>query len=279
MAELPKTRAAPQTVPEAPPGEHDGYALTPSPALPPTPPEPPPRHRRPPVALLVLFLLLLAAGAWWLAAGRPTPVQWLPWPWREPAGPLVASGTLEADEVLVGSEIAGRIVALVQEGQSVRADEVLAQLDDSLIQLQIRQANLAARQQLEIQLERYRLRSPIDGVVMRVPMHVGEVVSPGQTVAAVADLSSLKLTAYVLERDLGQVRVGQPVAVTVDPFPDRTFPGVVTGINQRAEFTPRNVQTRSDRLNLVFGVRIRVENPEGLLKPGMPADVTFLDQP
>lgn len=274
MAELPRTRSVPQTTTKVSPGEYNDYTSTPPPL--PMPPERTLRHRRPPMALLVLLFLLLIAGAWWLAASRPAPVQWLPW--QKSAGPLVASGTLEADEVLVGAEIAGRIVALVQEGQSVQADEVLAQLDDSLIQIQIRQANLALRQQLEIQLERYRPRSPIGGVVTRVPMHVGEVVLPGQTIAAVADLSSLQLTAYVLEQDLGQVQVGQPVAVTVDPFSDRTFPGVVTGINQRAEFTPRNVQTRSDRLNLVFGVRIRVDNSEGLLKPGMPADATFLDQ-
>ncbi|GIV78052.1 MAG: hypothetical protein KatS3mg050_2446 [Litorilinea sp.] len=282
MAQQPRTKPAPPATPESPPGKQNGQPTGPLAPLPaPTavaPAEPSRRrHGRPPAILAILLVLLLATAVWWIGAGRPAPTQLLPWPWQEPAGPLVASGTLEADEILVGSEIAGRIVSLVQEGQPVQADQILAQLDDSLIQIQIRQANVAARQQLEVQLERYRLHSPIDGVVMRVPMHVGEVVSPGQTVAAVADLSSLKLTAYVLERDLGQVRVGQPVAVTVDPFPDRTFPGVVTGINQRAEFTPRNVQTRSDRLNLVFGVRIRVENPEGLLKPGMPADATFLE--
>jgi HlyD family secretion protein len=111
--------------------------------------------------------------------------------------------------------------------------------------------------------------------VTRVPAHVGEVASAGQTVAAVADLNALDLTAYVLERDLGQVRVGQEVAVTADPFPGRAFYGVVTSTNQRAEFTPRNIQTQRDRLNLVFGVKIRVDNPNGELKPGMPADATF----
>ena len=75
--------------------------------------------------------------------------------------------------------------------------------------------------------------------------------------------------------DVGQVRVGQAVAVTADPFPDRVFYGVVVSTNQRAEFTPRNVQTQRDRLNLVFGVKIRVDNPQGELKPGMPADATF----
>jgi multidrug resistance efflux pump len=213
-------------------------------------------------------VLLLVAGAvgYWLFTTRP---------WVTAGGPLVASGTLEADEVLVGSEVAGRIVALAREGQSVGAGQVMAQLDDSLVRLQFRQADAATQQQLAIQAEKFQLRSPISGVVTRVPMHTGEVVAAGQTVIAVADLNALEMTAYILERDLGRVRVGQEVSVTADPFPGRSFHGVVTSTNQRAEFTPRNVQTQRDRLNLVFGVKIRVDNPDGALKPGMPADATF----
>ena len=101
------------------------------------------------------------------------------------------------------------------------------------------------------------------------------MVAPAQTVVAVADLTALEMTAYLLERDLGRVRVGQEVAVTADPFPGQSFSGVVTSTKQQAEFTPRNIQTQRDRLNLVFGVKIRVENPDGALKPGMPADATF----
>jgi len=217
--------------------------------------------------LLVLGVLLAAGLALWQSG--------LSMPWTKPATGLVASGTLEADEVLVGSEVAGRIVGLAREGQPIEAGVIVANLDDSLLQLQFRQADIATQQQLAIQAEKYRLRSPISGVVTRVPMHTGEVASPGQTVVAVADLRAIEFTAYVLERDLGQVQVGQAVSVTADPFPGRTFSGVVTSIGQRAEFTPRNVQTQTDRLNLVFGVKIRVENPDGALKPGMPADATF----
>jgi multidrug resistance efflux pump len=239
--------------------------------LSPAPPaaEPDRLHRPPRPVLAVLLLLLLGAAGWWAATSL----------WARPAGPLTASGTLEADEVLVGPEVAGRIIELVGEGQAIRAGDVVARLDDSLLQLQIRQADVATLQQLRIQAERYQLRSPISGVVTRVPMHVGEVVSPGQTVVAVADLTRPKLTVYVLERDLGQVQVGQEVAVTADPFGARTFHGVVTATNPRAEFTPRNVQTQRDRLNLVFGVKVRVDNPDGALKPGMPADATFTPLP
>jgi multidrug resistance efflux pump len=214
----------------------------------------------------VVLALILGAVGWWLYTARP---------WVTAPGALTASGTLEADEVLVGSEVSGRIVSLAQEGQSVQAGQIVAGLDSSLVQIQIRQSDAATQQQLAIQADKYQLRSPISGVVTRVPMHTGEVVAPGQTVVAVADLHTLDLMAYVLERDLGQVRVGQAVAVTADPFPGRVFNGVVVSTNQRAEFTPRNVQTQRDRLNLVFGVKVRIENPDGALKPGMPADATF----
>ncbi len=222
---------------------------------------------------IILLLILLGATGWWAST-----TQWTP-PWVQPPGPLAASGTLEADEVLVGAQVSGQITELAQEGQPVQANDIVAKLDDSLIQLQILQADTAQLQRLRIQDGYYQLRSPISGVVTHVPMHIGEVVSPGQTVAAVADLTNLKLTVYVLERDLGQVRVGQQVAVTADPFGTRAFHGVVTSINQSAEFTPRNVQTQEDRLNLVFGVQVRVDNPDEALKPGMPGDATFTPLP
>lgn len=194
----------------------------------------------------------------------------------ETNGTFTASGTLEGDEVLVGTEVLGRILTLPQEGREVNGGATVAQLDDSLIQLQIRQAlDPATRLVLQKQAELYQLHSPVSGIVTRVPTNVGEVVSPGQTVLAVADLSHLSLTAYILEQDLGRVRVDQSVVVSADPFPDRTFSGRVTSINSRAEFTPRNVQTRADRLNLVFGVKVEVNNPDGALKLGMPVDVTF----
>src|SRR5262249_50268162 len=246
-----------------------------SPAPPARSPSPSPSgrrqgHRPPKIALLLLAILILVPVGWWFAPLIP----WTP-PWLQTAGPLVASGTLEADEILVGSEVSGRIVSLAREGQSVQAGQVMVQLDDSMVRLQFRQGDTTTQQQLAIQTEKYQLKSPISGVVTRVPLHVGEVVAPGQTAVAVADLSALEMTAYVRERDLGKVRVGQQVAVTADPFPGQTFYGVVTSTKQQAEFTPRNVQTQRDRLNLVFGVKIRVDNPQGALKPGMPADATF----
>lgn len=195
--------------------------------------------------------------------------------------PVTAFGTIEADEAFIGPEVAARIVALpIREGQRVAEGDILARLDDSLVQLQIRQATDAAvRLQLEIQADRHTIRAPRSGTVTRLPAHVGEVAAPGQTLLALADLRELEMTAWVLERDLGQVRVGQRVTVAAEPLPGLDFPGIVASIKPSAEFTPRNVQTARDRQNLVFGVKVRVDNPDGSLKPGMPAQATFWPGP
>jgi multidrug resistance efflux pump len=217
------------------------------------------------IVIAVLAIVTIALGAAYLAL------------FSAPAtGPLAASGTVEADEVLIGPELSARLVAIpAQEGHSVQAGEVLARLDDSLLELQLEQADPVSYRQLLIQVDRYTLRAPLTGLITRVPARVGEVVGPGSTVAAVADLHHLTLTLYVTERDLAHVSVGQHVAITADPFPDRLFGGRVTSINSSAEFTPRNVQTQHDRLNLVFGVKVQVDNPDLALKPGMPVDATF----
>ncbi len=231
-----------------------------------------PGHRRPPrralVAASAALLLILGWAAYQL------------WEGSRPLGPLTASGTVEADEVMVAAEVSGRLVALpAEEGRAVSSSDVLARVDDSLVQVQYQQADAATRQQLNVQLERYTLRSPLTGVITSLPVRLGEVVVPGQTVAAVANLRQLKLTLYVLERDLGRVQVGQTVHISADPYPGRLFQGTVSSVNSRAEFTPRNVQTQRDRMNVVFGVKVRVDNQQGALKPGMPVDATFETAP
>jgi ABC-2 type transport system permease protein len=205
---------------------------------------------------------------------------WLAWSARtgsQATGPLAASGTVEADETILSFEAPGRITVLaIDEGSAVSAGDLIGRLDDTLIQLQVRQSSEpATRQQLELQAERFTLRSPTTGVITRLLAHVGEVVTPGQPVATAADLRRLKLVLYLKEQDLGLVRVGERVAISADPFPSRSFAGTITSINSRAEFTPRNIQTQRDRLNLVFGVRVEVENPDNALKAGMPVDATF----
>ena len=120
------------------------------------------------------------------------------------------------------------------------------------------------------------IRSPIDGVVARRSIRVGEVASPGAARLVVTEPDPVELTVYVPEKEIGRVGVGQKVEVQVDSFPEEVFSGEVTFISTKAEFTPRNVQTQKDRLNLVFAVKVRIPNPDLRLKPGMPADATIL---
>src|SRR5204862_1203167 len=111
-----------------------------------------------------------------------------------------------------------------------------------------------------------------DGVVLRKNLEAGETANPGVAILTLLDATNLWLRAFVPETDIGRVRVGQPATVGIDAYPGRAFPGTVSEIASEAEFTPKNVQTKKERVNLVFRIKIAVPGAEGVLKPGMPAD-------
>ena len=90
----------------------------------------------------------------------------------------------------------------------------------------------------------------------------------------ITDLATMKLTIYVPEPDLGKIRLGEEAGVAVDSHPGKAS-GRVIYISPMAEFTPRDVQTKDERVKLVYAVRIEVPNPEGIFKPGMPADAVL----
>lgn len=119
--------------------------------------------------------------------------------------------------------------------------------------------------------------NPRTGTVLTTYVRAGEVVQPGQPLYRIADLDTLVLRAYVTGGQLGSISPGQAVQVHVAQGPDalRSFAGTVGWISPSAEFTPTPVQTRDDRADLVYAVKIRVPNHDGFLKIGMPADVTF----
>ena len=117
-----------------------------------------------------------------------------------------------------------------------------------------------------------RLVSPVTGVVLRKNVEAGETVSPGMSILTLMDPADLWMRVYVPETEIGRVILGQEALVRVDAYPGRTFAGSVTEIADEAEFTPRNVQTRKERVNLVFRVKVAIRSPNGVLKPGMPAD-------
>ncbi|QDR81151.1 HlyD family secretion protein [Sporomusa termitida] len=117
--------------------------------------------------------------------------------------------------------------------------------------------------------------SPINGLVLSKNYENGEYVNPGAAVLTVGDMSDCWLKVYVPSTQLGLIAVGQGAQVKVDSFPRRIFSGEIREISQNAEFTPRQSITQSERANLVFAVKVKIDNTEGILKPGMPADVVL----
>jgi HlyD family secretion protein len=146
-------------------------------------------------------------------------------------------------------------------------------------ELAVAEANLRlaqAQQKLaQAQLDRLTLRAPTDGTVVASMVNVGETVLPGVTLLTLADLSEVYVTVYAPASRLGEVRLGQKVDVTVDSFPGHRFEGQVVYMADQPQYTPRNVATQEERVNTVYGVKVRLPNAEGLLKPGMAADAVF----
>jgi multidrug resistance efflux pump len=119
------------------------------------------------------------------------------------------------------------------------------------------------------------LQAPINGLVLEQALHVGELAVPNGPVVTLANLDTVELTVYINADQFDRISLNQTVIVSVDSFPERSFEGTVVYIADEAEFTPRNVQTREERVNLVYAVKIHLENPDHALKPGMPADAAF----
>jgi HlyD family secretion protein len=121
-----------------------------------------------------------------------------------------------------------------------------------------------------------RILSPSDGTVTLRGVEPGELVAVGTNVLRLTYLDKVKLTIYVNETDLGKVKLRQGAKVSIDTDAKRSYDGIVVFISPVAEFTPKNVQTKEERTKLVFGVKIEVPNPDGSLKPGLPADARII---
>jgi HlyD family secretion protein len=131
--------------------------------------------------------------------------------------------------------------------------------------------------QIEDRIRRSRISNPRAGTVLTKYVEPGEFVQQGQPLYKLAIVDSMELRAYVTEPQLAQVKIGQPAEVTVDAGPNHrtTRTGKVTWISSEAEFTPTPVQTREERADLVYAIKVVVPNHDGLFKIGMPADVRF----
>jgi HlyD family secretion protein len=144
----------------------------------------------------------------------------------------------------------------------------------AMAEAQVHQAEAAVRL-FDAQIAQLTLEAPMDGVITSRSSQVGETATAGLPLLTIANLDEVTLVIYIPETRVGHVGLGQEVEVQVDSFPGRAFIGEVVHIAGEAEFTPRNVQTQEERVNLVFAVKVRISNPEHALKPGMPADATI----
>lgn len=136
----------------------------------------------------------------------------------------------------------------------------------------------AALNLIDVQLKKLTITSPVDGVVLARNVEPGEVALAGATAITLGQLNKLTITVYIPENRYGEVKLGDKAAVSIDSFPAQVFYAKVTRISDQAEFTPRNVQTAEGRATTVYAVQLSVDNTAGLLKPGMPANVSFIAQ-
>lgn len=128
---------------------------------------------------------------------------------------------------------------------------------------------------LDAQIAKLTITAPSDGVILTRAIEPGEVVAPGAVVFSLARLEDLTITVFVPENRYGEISLGQSAEVRVDSFPNQVFTATVIQIADQAEFTPRNVQTDEGRATTVYAIKLRVADPGGKLKPGMPANVIF----
>jgi multidrug resistance efflux pump len=125
----------------------------------------------------------------------------------------------------------------------------------------------------EARFRERQVLSPSTATVEVLDVRPGDLIAPNTPVATLLESDQIYLRIYIPETELGKVRVGQKADVKVDSFPKETFSGMVEQINQQAEFLPRNVQTKEERVHQVFGVKVRIDDPSHRVLPGMAADV------
>lgn len=230
------------------------------------------------------------------------------------SGIISGSGTIEVTEIEISSRISGRVAELPKpEGSDIRRGDLAARLEyeelsaqrlsakanfvnaeknynrvrdlyktGSISRKDLDNAEAAFRiakagyDQVSATIENAVLYSPIDGTVLDTNIEVGETAFPGTPILTIADITKPWMYIYINEIELGRVKIGQGVKVFIDSYPGKAFPGKVVSISNKAEFTPKTIQTKDERVKLVFAVKVMIENSDMILKPGMPADAEII---
>jgi multidrug resistance efflux pump len=190
----------------------------------------------------------------------------------------VAAARAHLDLLVAGSRQED-IEEAAAELKRCRANALLLQNGSRSEDIAEAQATLAEARgklhEVEAQLREATLRAPEQAVVEVLSVRKGDLVTPNQAIVRVLRADDLWVKVYVPENDLGRVRLGQKVDVRVDGYPSKRFAGTVEQIASESEFTPRNVQSADERRHQVFGIKVRVANPDGVFKSGMAAEVAM----
>ena len=157
---------------------------------------------------------------------------------------------------------AGAISAQKRDQYKTTADTDWANVKRSRAQLELANTKLGWAD----------LASPLNGYILVKGAEEGEVVQAGAPVFTAVDLNNIWVTAYINETDVGKVNLNQKAVVKIDSFPLKSYSGWVSFISSQAEFTPKYIQTTTERVKLVYRIKVRVDNTNLELKPGMPAD-------
>lgn len=177
------------------------------------------------------------------------------------------------DAAVEARDAAASNLAALQERQQLL--ESGARAEDLAIAAHAKDQAGAAMAMSEDAVKDLSVYVPLSGVVLTRNFEPGEYVSAGSPIATIADLSDIWVKVYVSSEEMGRIRPGQQADISIDGMPGTTFSGHIKEISDSAEYTPRQSITRNERVNLVFAVKVAIDQGDGLMKPGMPADVVF----
>ncbi len=209
------------------------------------------------------------------------------------------AGTLEYDKTIVAAKVANDLIYNpLDEGDIVKEGQVIAKINDDIYQVKAKQLNAnyerylklyeakavpksdldtIERQKLEndLQIQWCEVKAPISGIALTVYRELGDYVAPGSALVSIADPTQIWAYFYLPYDKIHKLHPGDVVWGSLQEVPNKKFKGKILKINEEAEFTPKNVQTRKERARLIYGVKVQFENPDLMLKAGMTMEADF----
>jgi len=168
-----------------------------------------------------------------------------------------------------------RVAAALEAARANAASLDLRQQDVRVAEAVVREAAANVRR-LESQVAELKVFAPLTATILTKAVEAGEVVTAGKPLVLLGDLDHPWIKVYVTETQVGKVKLGAQARVLVDSFPQQPFRGTITWIADQAEFTPKNIQTKEERVNLVYAVKVTIDNAQRKLKAGMIADAELM---